>query len=306
MPGRLREFVYLDDISVNSHLASLGVGRPEEIVDVSEESNERTGKGDIKIASGSQTTGSVDSTETQMSATAPYRFQQLIKTLDEEDIAIEDSPAPKKVGRSDIVRITGVFNPMSLYKTEIAVKALLNLIDEDTAKSVTEADLPDSEEESSQLQDEVDIPGSHDNNDETSDEEAIGAMFHIGEIFEQLAEELIGDSVPLRVDYDVEDEEHSAVVMLDRKKFDVSHRDAFFEPKEYVLFGRVEERIPRNDEWDPIRASNIMGRYFEDEDSEGWREDWKEGADGLGISLEKDDLVIEGRSLVVNPIAVYW
>lgn len=306
MPDQLREFVYLDDISVNSHLASLGVGRPEEIVDVSEESRERTGSGDIRVVSGSQTTGSVDSTETQMSATAPYRFQQLIETLDAENIDFSDNPTPAEVSRRDVVRITGVFNPMSLYKTEIAVKALLNLIDEDTVRSATEAGLADDEEEEIELPDEGDIPGSRDTDDETSDEEAIAAMFRVGELFEQLAEELIGDSVPLRVDYDDEGEEQSVVTMLDREKFDVPHRDAFFEAKEYVLFGRVEERIPRNDEWDPVRASNIVGRYFEDQESEGWRDDWEEGADGLGISLEDDDLIIEGRSLVIHPIAVYW
>lgn len=306
MPDRLREFVYLDDISVNSHLSSLGEGRPEEIVDVSEESTETSGAGDIGVASGSRTSESVDSTETQMSATAPYRFERLLRKLDEEDIPIVDNPEPRSVSRGSVVRISGTFHPMSLYKTEIAVRALLSLIDEETAQSVATSDLTDDDEDSG-LAEETDIPGRRDTGDDPTDEEVLRVMYEAGELFRDLAEEFIGDSVPLRIDYPVDDEESaSTATLLDREKFDLPHMEAFFEPKEYVLFGRVDERVSRNNEWDPVKASDIMGRYFENEESSEWRDDWRETAENMGISLDDEDLTLQGRSLVIHPIAVYW
>jgi len=302
MPDNLREFIYLDDISVNSHLSSLGEGRPEEIVDVSEKSTETEGEGDIKIASGSHTRGHLSSTETQMSATAPYRYERLLEKLDEEEIPIADNPEPRAVDRGSVVRINGTFKPMSLYKIEIAVTSLLNLIDEETAQSVTDTKLGDDEEAEPEASDIEDIPGSREGQNDANEQEAIEAMYEMGELFRDLAEELIGDSVPVRIDYDG----HSAVSLLDREKFDKPHMKAFFEEKKYTIFGRVDERIPRNTEWDPIRASNVMGRYFENQDSDQWRDDWEEAAESMGISMESDELSISGRSIVVHPIAVYW
>ncbi|WP_132059747.1 DUF6414 family protein [Halorussus amylolyticus] len=301
MPDNLREFVYLDDISVNSHLSSLGEGKPQEIVDVSEDETENSGGGNIEVIKGSRTSRSLNSTETQMSATAPYRFERLLEKLEEEEIPIHDNPDPREVARGDVVRISGKFTPMSLYKIEIAIKALFNLIDEETAQSVTEANLTDEEEES-EIPDPDDIPGSRENPDDSTDAEALSALYQVGDIFRDLAEELIGESVPIRIQC----QDTSAVTLLDRGKFEVPHRDAFFEEKDYVLFGRVDERISRNEEWDPIRASNIMGRYFEDQESTDWQDDWEETAEGIGIQMEDEDLLISGRSIVIHPIAVYW
>jgi hypothetical protein len=307
MPDRLREFVYLDDISVNSHLSSLGEGKPQEIVDVSEKTRETSGGGDVKILSGSHARGTVDSTETQMSATAPYRFERLRNKLEEEEIPIVDNPRPREVDRGTVVRISGKFNPMSLYKIEIAVTALLDLVDEETMQSVSETDFGEESDVDSEIPDPEEVPGSREASDDSDDNEAIQALYRLGHLFEDLAGELIGDSVPIRIDYNAGGEdEYSVVTLLDRDKFDIPHIEAFFEEKEYVIFGRVDERIPRNEEWDPVRASNIFGQYFQDEDPNDFQDDWEEAAESMGLSLESDDLVVPGRSLVIYPIAVYW
>lgn len=301
MVDSLREFVYLDNISVNSHLSSLGVGKPQEIQNTTERESEKSGEANIKIAKGGGSTTKLNSTETVMSATAPYRFEKLLQELSEEGIQIHENPRAEEVGRGDVVRLNGEFKPMSLYKIEIGINALFDLIDQETAESIAEMDLTEENDDDSELI-EGDIPGSRDTNEDQDDMEALAALYTVGEIFQDLAEELIGDEVPLRIDYD----NGSAVSLLSRSEFEVPHQDAFFETKEYVIFGRVEERIPRNTEWDPIRASNIIGRYFDNQDPSENRDEWKETAEGIGIPMESDDLLIEGRALVIHPIAVYW
>jgi hypothetical protein len=303
MPDNLREFIYLDDISVNSHLSSLGVGKPQEIVDISESEVEKSGGADVKVLKGGGSSTDSSSTEMIMSATAPYRFERLLQELTDEDVTIHENPTPEEVGRGDVVRIDGEFTPMSLYKIEIGINALFELVDEDTAQSVAEMDISGDEGSDSGLGiDQENIPGSRDTGDDQDDVEALAALYQMAEIFRDLAEELIGDEVPVRIEY----ESGSAVSLLDRSNFEVPHKEAFLETERYVIFGRVEERIPRNTDWDPIRASNIMDRYFENQDTETFRDDWEGAAENMGMTMESEDLLIEGRSLVVHPIALYW
>ena len=301
MVDKLREFVYLDNISVNSHLSSLGVGKPQEIQDVTEEEASKSGEGNLKFAKAGGSTTKLSSTETVMSATAPYRFEKLLQELSDEEIQIHENPQAKEVARGDVVRLNGDFKPMSLYKIEIAINALFDLIDQETAESVAEMDLTEEKEDNSELI-EGDIPGGRDTGEDQDDKKALAALYQVGGIFKDLAEELIGDEVPLRIEYD----NGSAVSLLSRSEFEIPHQEAFFETKEYVIFGRVEERISRNTEWDPIRASNIMAKYFDNQDPSENREDWKETAEGIGIPMQSDDLLIEDRALVVHPIALYW
>lgn len=99
MPDKLREFVYLDDISINSHLSSLGKALTREVIEQSESGTETGAGADIKVAKGDRMWTEFSGTETTRDATAPYRFEEFRDTLVTEDIPIYDNPDPRKVSR---------------------------------------------------------------------------------------------------------------------------------------------------------------------------------------------------------------
>lgn len=297
MPDKLREFVYLDDVSVNSHLSSLGKALPREVVEQSESGKETEGGADIKVASGNRVWSESSGTETTRDATAPYRFEELRETLVEEDIEIHDNPDPRSVSRGDVIRVDGVTKPMSLYQIELAAMSFIEVFDGMVESDIIE-DIDELAEENGRDQN-VDPQRRGEENDMDVSE----ALEQLRTIL-QLAEEFIGDGIPIRV---IDDEE-TYVTSLDRSLMRVSGRQAFFEETRYVIFGRVNRRVSPDETWDPIEAARVTGKYFQGSDDVGdeLRDVVRQLSDEMELGLSEEDLLVQGRSVEINPMAVYW
>ncbi|WP_430639628.1 DUF6414 family protein [Haloferax volcanii] len=297
MPDKLREFIYLDDVSVNSHLSSLGKALPREVVEQSESGKETEGGADVKLAKGSRVWSESTGTETTRDATAPYRFEELRETLVEEDIQIHDNPDPRAVSRGDVIRVDGTTVPMSLYKIELAAMSFLEIFDGMMESDVIEDidELADEDERDQNID-----PQRTGDEDDIELSEALDDLRTILE----LAEEFIGDGIPIRV----VNEARTYVTALDRSLMRVSGREAFFEETDYVIFGRVKGRINRDEEWDPIEATRVTGRYFQESEDVGdeLRDVLRQLSEEMELEMSEEDLLVEGRSVEINPMAVYW
>lgn len=297
MPDKLREFIYLDDVSVNSHLSSLGKALPREVIEQSESGKETEGGADVKLVKGSRVLSESTGTETTRDATAPYRFEELRKTLVEEDIQIHDNPDPRAVSRGDVIRVDGTTVPMSLYKIELAAMSFLEIFDGMMESDVIE-DIDELADENERDQN-ID-PQRTGDEDDIELSEALDVLRTILE----LAEEFIGDGIPIRV----VNETGTYVIALDRSLMRVSGREAFFEETDYVIFGRVKGRINRDEEWDPIEATRVTSRYFQESEDVGDEliNVLRQLSEEMELEMSEEDLIVEGRSVEINPMAVYW
>lgn len=286
MPDRLREFVYLDDVSVNSHLSSLSKALPREVIDSEQSGKETEGGVDVKVVKGGKGWTKSTGTETTRDATSPYRFEELRETLVDEDIPIHDNPDPQNVSRGDVIRVDGVAKPMSLYRIELAVTSLLETFD-----AMSDEDFIND------LSDLSDVDVS-----DTDMPQAIAGL----QTLLKFVETLIGDRIPLRI-ID-EDNGGEYVTALDRPLMRVSDRRAFFDENRYVVFGRVRKMIEQGEEWDPVEATRVTSRYFTEEDdmTESLRNEIRSVSDELDMEMTEDDLRTTGQSVEISPIAVYW
>jgi len=277
----LREFVYLDDTSLNSNLSSLGKGIPSEIVHSAEGETEKGGEASGGLMGfnfgGGYSSIDRDAVETTMTITAPYRFQDLLETLDEEGIDIYENPDPRSLARGDVVRIEGNARPMSLFKFEVAIKTIRSLANQDVQASLDELD--------------------------TEEEGFDPHMLEQLGIFEETIEKYTGDKIPLRFEGD----DFVYAASLDRSKMRTDPPSTFVDEEEFKLIGRVERRVLGNDSWDPILATSVMNRYFPDEaSSEEMRESLEEMSEEMNIQTQDEDWELEGHTAVIQPIAVFW
>lgn len=284
MPRELREFVYLDDLSVNSHLSSLGRAVPQSIVEQDTDETETEGDLSARVpmvdigAGGRRAWIDSMSTETQMKVTEPYRFEDLLEALDENEIDIHENPDVRACQRGDVVRINGNTRPMSLYRVEVAVQTFRNLLTDDMIEAI-----------------------------EQLSDQGGGGMEEIEanqfDYIMTMLERATGDEIPLRID--TEDDVYGTA--LDRDKMRIPHERAFIEPTEYTLIGRILSTLPRNDSWDPIEASNLLDTYMDNpETSAEFREAIFTMANELNIAMPDDLVEIEGRTAIVYPIAIFW
>ena len=296
MPDKLREFIYLDDVSVNSHLSSLGKALPREVVEQSESGKETEAGGDVKIAKGGRVWNESSGTETTRDATAPYRFEELRETIENEEIVIHDNPDPRAVSRGDVIRVDGTTKPMSLYQIELAAMSFIETFDGMVESDVIDVDELADENERSQN---VDPQRTGEDNDVCMSE----ALDDLRTILE-LAEEFIGSGIPIRIVND----SGTYVTALDRTLMRVSGRQAFFNETQYVVFGRVKGRLSRDEEWDPIEATRVTGRYFQESEDVGeeLRDVLRDLSDEMDLEMTEEDLLVQGRSVEINPMAVYW
>lgn len=286
--GEMREFVYLNDESLNSSLSSLGRGLPSEVVQSSEgesETGANAGGTFLGIgAEGQYNKLNRSAVETTMQVTAPYRFQDLREALRDEDITVHENPDPRSLARGDVVQISGDAKPMSLFKIEVAIESIGNLVNQDMKESL----------ETLQEIDEADV-----DDDSGLDDENLQQI----NAFSDMVESFIGDRVPLRF----VGSEHTYATTLHRSKMRIPPSEAFLEEEDYKLFGRVERRISRNNTWDPIQAISIMRRYLPDNPApENLREALEQIADAFNMPVEDEDWELGGHTAVIHPIAVFW
>lgn len=297
MPDRLREFVYLNTESVNSHLSSLGKAIPVEVTDSEESVVTNEGKLDLQVVEGGRDSETSKGTQTQRDATAPFRFEELLQSIEEEDIEIHENPDPRAVVRGDIVRISGEFVPMSLYKLEVLTQALL-----DQVETFEDPEFFDDLDEFAEGDsgDEIDI-----DLDETPDDSNIRAVIQLIALVQQLTGKFIGDSVPIRIDSNSGDAQYAT--KLDRSKFRKPPSSEFINGSDFVLFGRVEQAVSRNDEWNPIDSQNIVDTVS---DESIYGEEIEQTVRSLGTSLNmevsNDDITVPGHTAEIHSLAVYW
>ena len=275
-----REFIYLDDESIDGHLSSLGVGLQMGATESSVDEEESTGRFAAMVPIGPGAFGGEktdrnreeNTTEKEIDITVPYRFQELVRQIGTDEIK---DPETEDVEYGDVVSITGTVSPMSLYRFEIAMGAVQTMGGETRkAMSVVEG-APQSD-----------------------DEEAEAT-----EAFLELAKNITGERVPLRVDTD----KNSYGTVLKRSRLRVPQSHAFAEERMYTLFGRVEEVVEENSSWNPIDLLRLANAFSDDDIGiEDFHQILKEVAQEQEIILEDRHITISGPTTTIYPIAVYW
>ncbi len=276
----LREFVYIDQDSLNNNLSSLGRGIPSEITRSTEDQTEKGGSAGGRLAGigGEGEYRSLDSkqVETRLDITAPYRFQDLLNAIDDAEINIKENPDPRGVKRSDLVKIKGEFHPMALLKFDMALDAFGIFLDEEFNEGLQEL-------------------GSN-------------AMFQPEQkeqlrLFGDIIKKFSGNEYPVRV----ETNGNQYCIPLERPNMRTSVYEAFQETQEYTVYGRVERHIPGNKEWQPVHALDILSEYTNEEGkAKEFLDDMEDSAEQMNISISDKDKRVRGHTAVVDPIAIYW
>ncbi|WP_049893475.1 DUF6414 family protein [Halogranum rubrum] len=279
--GELRDFVFLNDASLNSHLSSLGRGVPSEIVESNEGETEKSGQGGATVfgygLKGKYAGIDRSAIETTMEITAPYRFQGLLNELNEASIDIYDNPDPRSLSRGDVVRIDATAKPMSLFKFEVTIATIRSLVNSEVQQSFQGAGEDEAVEDWENLD-------------------------QLGEL-QGLIKKLIGDRIPIRMETD----NWSYGVALDREYMRADPSRVFLDDKDYVLFGRVESRILDGNSWDPVLATSVISRYLSEQDTiEELRTNLEEVADDMNFSMSPDDWEVPGHTATISPIALFW
>jgi len=286
MTGKLREFVYLDEVSLDNCLSSLGEGVPEDMLKESGSETSSTGGLTAKIpyvnigGRAERNYSNSSNLQTKIALSSPYRFQTLKTKIEDNNINVytneDDLDA---LSRGDVLELSGTITTMSLFKLEIAIKAILSLMDEDTQGAMDA------------IQDEEDTIVSENESEEMR-------------MLSMLVEKFTGDKIPLRMEING----YPIGLELDRASVRMNPARVFLDPHEYTLFGRVEHVLRSDREtWDPVDATNILDRYLSEERvGEEFRSEISVAADQLQIPMNEEDMLITGPGAVVHPIGIYW
>lgn len=277
--AQLREFVYLDTESLNNNLSSLGKGIPSEITHANENQTEKGGEAGGRIAGigggGKYINMDREEVETTLDITAPYRFQDLMDEIGNNEIAIKENPDPRSLSRADLVKVEGEVCPMSILKFEMALDAFNIFSDKEFNKALQKVG------ESPMI---------------TSTEmEQMNALSRVLERFS-------GNEYPLRI----EASNSTYCTKLHSSNMRQSIFDAFGEREKYVLFGRVKRHVPVGKEWNPIHALNIIEQYVPGDVGDEFIMGLRDTPDDINISIEDEDIRVKGHTAVIEPIAMYW
>jgi hypothetical protein len=284
MAGKLREFIYLDEMSIDNHLSSLGEGIPEGMMRESGDEKTTTGSLSAKIpymntgGSAERSYSDSNNLQTKIALSAPYRFQTLKEKIADEGIQIyTDDDDLNSLSRADVVEISGSATTMSLFRLEVAIKAILNLM-EGTQDSINSIE---------------DTP----NNEMSMEEvEEIGML-------NELVEKFTGDRIPLRMNAD----NYTIGIALNRSNMRMNPERTFIESEKCTLFGRVEQILSEDQSWDPVDATNVLDRYLPGEPvGEEFRNEIEVAAEQLNIPMNQNDMLITGPGAIVHPVALYW
>ncbi|WP_154019074.1 DUF6414 family protein [Halococcus agarilyticus] len=284
---QLREFIYLDDESINGHLSSLGVGLQTSRTKTAEDENESESHFSATIPTpwtnigggGRHRSTDREGTEQQIDITVPYRFQELLRQID--GISEIKDPDIEDVERGDVIEISGTVKPMSLFRLELAAGAINTLTEE--SKKAGEVITDDNSGEENVSEEEIDA----------------------SEAFIEMSENVIGNRVPVRLDTD---RGHSYATVLKRNYLRVPTKHAFAQAREYTLFGRVEEKIERGKKWHPVDMMRLTGEFAHDaeEGIDDFNKGLQEAAKGMDVILQEEDLTLMGPANVIYPIGLFW
>jgi len=276
----LREFIYLNTDSLNNNLSSLGKGIPAEITraETGETRKGAEAGGSLSGLRAGLQYGKMDKEEieTRLDISAPFRFQDLLDEVNQQEIALLENPDPRRVGRGDLIRVDGEAHPMALLKLEMAIDAFSVFSDEDFNSALNTVG------ESSMI-----------SPSEREQMEAVAKVLN----------KLSNGEHAIRLESD----EHTYCTQLRGSMMRESVYDAFAERDKYVLVGRVKRHIPGNEAWNPVNALDVLNRYIPGENPGGEFVDGiSEMSEDIDISIEDKDVEVRGHTALVEPIAIYW
>jgi hypothetical protein len=133
------------------------------------------------------------------------------------------------------------------------------------------------------------------------------ARTDLTQTFVQISKGLTGDRVPIRADSKKAFGGNSYGAVLDRNQLRVPVERAFYKPRKYTLFGRVEEIIPKSEEWDPIDTTRVMDSFAnENIGTNEFMNVIREIADDNQIEMKDEHITVDGPATIIDPLAVYW
>lgn len=305
MADELREFVYLDSMSVNSLLASQYVAIPETIRDVSEEIEGDDGKKGINASLGFQGVGSIGGqwksgeseqnrrmAETERRINDQYRFSMLYKALESsdqlEDLSTKEATAESSINLSQgqVIKAEGIFETDPFYRLLSAVSLLMRLLKAE--------DLPQED-------------GEFDETEELVTEEGIA-------VFDLWKEILHGEQIGLRVE--PENFRYPIIMSIGVENLWVNPEREFLGAKQYTVVARLSQTISGEETWDFIDLLRIAGSVFSEESVDSLRDALTEIGDNLAkvdedgfqfdVEISRDDYVVDEPAIVVDPVAIYW
>lgn len=312
----LREFIYLNDESINSHLSSLGVGLETGRIAASSDEHVTSSRFSAVVPSpfggigGSGGARSVDSEETErdIDITAPYRFQELIRQIkDKYEVKLPEE-GDVDLAYSDVIAVNGIVSPLSAFRFEIAQNSNLTLQHSTIAAEKQMANLQGILERHEMVEQVEEIEQRQEEDDLTETPvEVREARSDVTDTFVQISKGLTGGRVPIRADSQRDFGGNSYGAVLDRSQLRVPVARAFYKPRKYTIFGRVEDIISESEEWDPIDTTRVMDSFASEEVGvSNFMEEIRDIAEDNQIEMLDEHITVGGPATIIDPIAVYW
>lgn len=325
----LREFIYLDSLSVQSLLASLTTGISEQAIEVTEQTEQvqrRAGlnagisqgpanlKGNINI---SETETGTDILETSKRITDQHIFDELYELLDSrgEITSLPDdwdnTPDSYNIDSDDldVVKIKGEGKTDPVYR----MANVLSLISR------------------------IEILSEYGDQNITSQADNSTDDMDLSETIEDLKDVVFADQIG--VEFEVDDSiSYVASVDTDNLWVDDPRRE-FADSRTYTVLGRVVGEIPNEERWDYIDILRIGSTFLDSDSMDSIRavvsqfidmidrlseriplpdmesiaiDDMqgdgavpKEDSD-FKMNIEDKKIYVEGPGLIIDPIAIYW
>lgn len=301
----LRQFVYLDDLAVQSLLASKGIAMPEEITETDESIREAGGGGSAKAGlevpmvgkadlgvdmSGSKT--GREMLQTQRRITNQFAFNRLHEELDNQVIDLTEntnfSPSP-----GDIIKIQAPIRTDAIFRVLKVLSLFSDIADIENQEEIQKAE-------------------------------------------EMLYEDAIGVSI------EYENSRFSFASTLKPSNLWVDEERAFLGNKEYVVFGRVFDSFDGDQKWDYLDLAEIVDTIVADETMDDLRTVISAFIEKMGeakgefelpdpsqanvesfndlenltkqaasqsafqLGIDEHEIAIQGPGIEIDPIAIYW
>lgn len=299
-----RQFVYMDDDAVRSLLASHSIAAPETVKEKTEKVTEEGGGVNFNFGLNIPGIGSAE-------AGGDFSGSELGKGVYEANLKVNEQY---------------LFN--ILHETLVEEEAIADLTDEPSQYSLSNGDV-------------VKIKGRG----------RLDAMYRLISILEyvlkiaddeqaqeftQAREIAYGGKIGMRID--VEDTRFSFGMLMNEENLWVDHQRELMQEHEYVVLGRVREKLDGDELWDypdilrlgstivsestmetgremMSELINSVGNFsktvdipdFANATMEDFQdEDFDETESTVELDISDDEVVLEGPGFILEPIGVYW
>ena len=305
MSNELREFVYLDSMSINSLLASQYVAIPETVRDISEEIEGEEGNKGINASLGFQGVGSIGGqwsskesdrdrqmAETEKKINDQYRFSMLYRSLNKSDklknlsTAETDDNSSIQLSQGQVIKAEGHFETDPFYRLLSAVSLIMRFAKAEEAPQ-QQRDFEDFEE----------------------------MLTEEGQtVFSLWKDILHGEQIGLKIE--TEHFNYPILMSVGIENLWVNPEREFLGSKNYTVVGRVVQTITGEEKWDFIDLLKICGSVFSDNSVDNLRDALTEVGDEIAnvdeegfqfdVEIDREDYVVEEPAVIVDPVAVYW